>query len=116
VSRTWQGCDLIANGRQHPWQGWRSAKPVTLPSSETDNRAKSNLSGAPVTPEGPSPAPGERRWCPDPERRELCFAAFLAPLLGPWRWMVVVYHYDEALDQVAIVTIPDARSARSPRQ
>jgi hypothetical protein len=30
--------------------------------------------------------------------------------------MVVVYHYDEALDQVAIVTIPDARSARSPRQ
>jgi hypothetical protein len=36
-------------------------------------------------------------------------------VLGPWRWMLVVYRYDEALDQVAIVTIRDARSARSPR-
>jgi plasmid stabilization system protein ParE len=36
-------------------------------------------------------------------------------VLGPWRWMIVVYRYDEALDQVAIVTIRDARSARSPR-
>lgn len=36
-------------------------------------------------------------------------------ILGPWRWMIVVYFYDEAVDQVAIVTIRDARSARSPR-
>ncbi len=36
-------------------------------------------------------------------------------VLGPWRWMIVVYHYDEALDRVAIITIRDARSARSPR-
>jgi hypothetical protein len=36
-------------------------------------------------------------------------------VLGPWRWMIVVYRFDEALDQVAIVTIRDARSARSPR-
>jgi plasmid stabilization system protein ParE len=36
-------------------------------------------------------------------------------VLGPWRWMIVVYSYDEALDRVAIVTIRDARSARSPR-
>lgn len=36
-------------------------------------------------------------------------------VLGPWRWMIVVYRYDEALDRVAIVTIRDARSARSPR-
>lgn len=36
-------------------------------------------------------------------------------ILGPWRWMIVVYRYDEALDRVAIVTIRDARSARSPR-
>ena len=35
-------------------------------------------------------------------------------VLGPWRWMIVVYLYDEALDRVAIVTIQDARSARSP--
>lgn len=36
-------------------------------------------------------------------------------LLGPWRWMLIVYRYDEQLDRVAIVTIRDARSARSPR-
>jgi plasmid stabilization system protein ParE len=35
-------------------------------------------------------------------------------ILGPWRWMLVVYRYDEGLDQVAVVTIQDARSARSP--
>ena len=34
-------------------------------------------------------------------------------LLGPWRWMVIAYSYDDALDQVAVVTIQDARSARA---
>lgn len=34
-------------------------------------------------------------------------------LLGPWRWMVVVYVYDEPADRVAIVTIQDARSGRA---
>lgn len=32
-------------------------------------------------------------------------------LLGPWRWVLVVYIYDPAADRVAIVTIQDARSA-----
>ena len=35
-------------------------------------------------------------------------------LLGPWRWMIVVYVYDETTDRVAIVTIQDARSGRPP--
>lgn len=35
-------------------------------------------------------------------------------ILGPWRWMIVVYRYDESLDRVEVVTIHDARSARSP--
>lgn len=35
-------------------------------------------------------------------------------LLGPWRWMIVVYVYDERADRVAIVTIQDARSRRVP--
>ena len=35
-------------------------------------------------------------------------------LLGPWRWMIVVYIYDEPADRVAIVTIQDARSGRAP--
>lgn len=34
-------------------------------------------------------------------------------VLGPWRWMLVVYLYDEMLDRVAIVTIQDARSSRA---
>lgn len=31
-------------------------------------------------------------------------------LLGPWRWMLVVYAFDEAADRVVVVTIQDARS------
>ena len=34
-------------------------------------------------------------------------------LLGPWRWMIVVYVYDEAEDRVAIVTIHDGRTSSS---
>jgi hypothetical protein len=33
-------------------------------------------------------------------------------ILGPWRWMVVVYVYLEAEDRVVIVTIQDGRSSR----
>jgi hypothetical protein len=33
-------------------------------------------------------------------------------VLGPWRWMVVVYVYLEPEDRVAIVTIQDSRSSR----
>jgi hypothetical protein len=32
-------------------------------------------------------------------------------LLGPWRWMLLVYIYDEADDRVVVVTIQDARSS-----
>ncbi len=34
-------------------------------------------------------------------------------VLGPWRWMIVVYAFDEAADRVAIVTIQDAPSGRA---
>jgi plasmid stabilization system protein ParE len=34
-------------------------------------------------------------------------------VLGPWRWMIVVYFYDDETDRVLIVTIQDARSARA---
>lgn len=36
-------------------------------------------------------------------------------ILGPWRWMIVVYWYDESADQLAVVTIRDARSATGPK-
>jgi plasmid stabilization system protein ParE len=35
-------------------------------------------------------------------------------LLGPWRWMILVYHYDDQTDRVTVVTIQDARSSESP--
>jgi plasmid stabilization system protein ParE len=34
-------------------------------------------------------------------------------LLGPWPWMLLVYVYDEATDEVYVVTIQDARSGLS---
>jgi ParE toxin of type II toxin-antitoxin system, parDE len=36
-------------------------------------------------------------------------------LLGPWRWMLIVYVYFEDEDRVVIVTVQDARSSRAAR-
>src|SRR5690625_5188567 len=35
-------------------------------------------------------------------------------ILGPWTWMLIVYAYDDEFHQVSVITIPAARSARSP--
>ena len=32
-------------------------------------------------------------------------------LLGPWRWMLIVYVFIESEDRVVVVTIQDARSS-----
>jgi hypothetical protein len=32
-------------------------------------------------------------------------------VLGPWRWLLIVYAYDEDEDLVVVVTIQDARSS-----
>jgi hypothetical protein len=32
-------------------------------------------------------------------------------VLGPWRWLLLVYDYDEEEDLVVVVTIQDARSS-----
>jgi hypothetical protein len=32
-------------------------------------------------------------------------------LLGPWRWMLLVYIFDQQRDRVVIVTIQDARTS-----
>jgi plasmid stabilization system protein ParE len=34
-------------------------------------------------------------------------------ILGPWPWMLLVYEYDEASDEVSVVTIQDSRSSRA---
>jgi plasmid stabilization system protein ParE len=35
-------------------------------------------------------------------------------LLGPWRWMIIVYAVLDDQDRVVVVTIQDGRSGRSP--
>lgn len=35
-------------------------------------------------------------------------------VLGPWRWMVIVYEYRNAEDAVVVVTVQDGRSKVSP--
>ena len=37
-------------------------------------------------------------------------------VLGPWRWMILVYVYLEEDDRVVVVTIEDARSATAARR
>jgi plasmid stabilization system protein ParE len=39
----------------------------------------------------------------------------LRVILGPWRWMLIVYQDDEATTQVIVLTILDGRSSRAPR-
>jgi plasmid stabilization system protein ParE len=34
-------------------------------------------------------------------------------LLGPWRWMILVYVYFEDEERVVVVTVEDGRSARA---
>ena len=34
-------------------------------------------------------------------------------LLGPWRWMLIVYAYDQDADTVSIATIQDGRAAHA---
>ena len=34
-------------------------------------------------------------------------------LLGPWRWMLIVYDYIDAEDRVVVVTIQDGRSGHA---
>jgi len=34
-------------------------------------------------------------------------------VLGPWRWMLLVYAFIEAEDRVVVVTIQDARSSKA---
>lgn len=34
-------------------------------------------------------------------------------LLGPWRWMILVYTFDEPADRIVVVTTQDARSTGS---
>lgn len=35
-------------------------------------------------------------------------------VLGPWRWMIIVYRFDPDLDLVVILAIVDVRTSTSP--
>ena len=71
---------------------------LSLPPN-TRSRVKARLKQLAVFPEGGQELNG--RW------RGFRF------ILGPWRWMLIVYAFDEEVDQVRVVTIQDSRSARS---
>lgn len=32
-------------------------------------------------------------------------------ILGPWRWMLIIYHYEKTSNLVLVLTIQDARSS-----
>jgi plasmid stabilization system protein ParE len=34
-------------------------------------------------------------------------------ILGPWRWMVIVYEHDPEADEVRVLTVEDARSSNA---
>jgi hypothetical protein len=36
-------------------------------------------------------------------------------LLGPWRWLILVYAYIEPVDKVLVVTIQDGRTSSAAR-
>lgn len=36
-------------------------------------------------------------------------------VLGPWRWMLVVYAFDQEADEAFVVTIQDGRSSQAAR-
>ena len=42
--------------------------------------------------------------------------AGMRSVLGPWRWMVIVYVVLEDEDRVVVVTIQDGRGAAAPRR
>jgi hypothetical protein len=35
-------------------------------------------------------------------------------VIGPWRWMLLVYEYIESQDRVVVVTVQDGRTSTSP--
>jgi plasmid stabilization system protein ParE len=37
--------------------------------------------------------------------------ASLRFIVGPWRWLVIVYAYEESADRVLVVAVQDARSS-----
>jgi plasmid stabilization system protein ParE len=34
-------------------------------------------------------------------------------VLGPWRWLIIVYVFEESEDRVVVVSMQDARNARA---
>lgn len=72
----------------------------TLP-TDTIERFKRSISVLERFPEIGTPLRG--RWAP---------SRFV---VGPWRWILIVYVYDVAADQAAIVTVQDARSGEAAR-
>jgi hypothetical protein len=72
---------------------------IVTHSLPSDTRARVRRSIEPLADFPLLGAPLEGRW------RDYRF------VLGPWRWMLIVYSYDSDQDLVAIATIQDARTS-----
>jgi plasmid stabilization system protein ParE len=72
---------------------------ISTHSLPADTRARVRRSIEPLTRFPLLGAPLEGHW------RDYRF------IVGPWRWMVIVYAYDPTADVVAIVTIQDGRTS-----
>jgi plasmid stabilization system protein ParE len=75
------------------------ARIITTHSLPADTRARVRRSIEPLAHFPLLGAQLEGRWC------DFRF------VLGPWRWMLIVYAHDEESDVVAIVTIQDGRTS-----
>lgn len=64
---------------------------------DTRSRVKSSLRALSRFPLLGAPLPGA--WAP------------FRFVLGPWRWMLIVYWFDEPTDRAFVVTIQDTRSS-----
>ena len=80
--------------------------------------AAADLAGMIATHSLPTDTPARVRRSIEPLERFPLFGAQLDGrwrdyrfVLGPWRWMLIVYSYDPGTDVVAIVTIRDGRTS-----
>lgn len=72
---------------------------LSLPADTTDRVRRSIEALAQFPNLGPEVA---GRWTP------------MRFILGPWRWMLILYTYEHDNDRVIILTIQDARAAVAP--
>jgi len=100
---------------------WLSRRPWSAPCGCPFGRLTWGVASGP-----PARARGRQSWSDDGPGRPLSRLPRLGPelggrwsafrfVLGPWRWMLVIYVFLEEENRVVVVTVQDARSSRAVR-